>query len=56
MIDVHQRIVERALISLDLFRLGEPRQLAYLAEFEQTQFLSPGELEVLQLERMKRPV
>ncbi len=49
----YQQIVRNVLYPLDRWRSGDGAELRYLREFERTQFLSPAELQELQLKRLK---
>ncbi len=49
----YQRLVRDLFLPLSLWRAGEIAQLRYLRDFERSQWLPTGELETLQLRRLK---
>jgi phenylacetate-CoA ligase len=51
---LHQKLIERFTYPLSLARAGERRQLAYLAEFEASQYLPSEELYTLQSRRLRQ--
>ena len=51
---LYGRLVRDVLHPLSLWRAGELAELRYLREFEASQYLSPGEIRALQLERLRR--
>lgn len=51
--DLHQRLIRDVLHPLDLWRRGDLAERRYLREFERTQYLSEGELRVLQEARLR---
>jgi phenylacetate-CoA ligase len=51
--DLYKQIVRRTFIPLALWRAGETRALAYLREFERTQYLSLEELREIQFRRLR---
>lgn len=54
--DLHQRLIERFLDPLDLWRLGEQATLQYEREFERTQFLALGQIQKIQLDLLQKLV